>query len=85
MFYRILTDICGFVHEMFYHCFTDWRNVLPNWLNQEESECDVLLFGSLKRGMTPRRLHTVTPKVSGKGAKKKAEMILSLADMGTLN
>lgn len=35
-----------------------------------------------KRGMTPRRLHTVTPKVSGKGAKKKAGMMLDFADMG---
>lgn len=38
-----------------------------------------------KRGITHKRLHTVTPKVSGKDTGKKIKVTLSLADMGTLN
>lgn len=70
-------------------CFTivlpTHRNVLPNRFNREKSECDVLLLNPYKQGITPRRLHTVTPEVRCKGAGKKAKATLSLTDMGALN
>lgn len=67
---------------MFYHCFTHVWKCFTKRPNQGKSECDVLLLGPYKQGITPRRLHTVTHKVSGKGAVKKIKVTLSLADMG---